>query len=193
MVVINQLTPIYVSFAVAGRYLADVRRYQAQKPLTVLATMPSAMVPGAQTQAAPSDEGAPAGRGGQPRVPQCRRPQAASAASAANAANGRGAAPEVALGPDTEQGRVTFIDNAVDPTTGTIKLKGTFENRNRQLWPGLFVRSGCSSRRMPARWSSRRRPCRRRRTGSTSTSSKRIARWRCGRSERRAASRATRW
>jgi multidrug efflux system membrane fusion protein len=36
-------------------------------------------------------------------------------------------------------GRVTFIDNQVDPATGTIKLKALFENANRQLWPGEFV------------------------------------------------------
>ena len=34
---------------------------------------------------------------------------------------------------------VTFIDNAVDTTTGTIKLKGTFDNSDHGLWPGLFV------------------------------------------------------
>jgi len=34
---------------------------------------------------------------------------------------------------------VTFIDNAVDPTTGTIKLKALFDNTNRELWPGEFV------------------------------------------------------
>lgn len=37
------------------------------------------------------------------------------------------------------QGVVTFIDNAVDPTTGTIKVKATFENGDHQLWPGQFV------------------------------------------------------
>ena len=37
------------------------------------------------------------------------------------------------------QGRLTFIDNAVDKATGTIKLKGTFENHDRRLWPGQFV------------------------------------------------------
>jgi multidrug efflux system membrane fusion protein len=36
-------------------------------------------------------------------------------------------------------GRITFIDNAVDPTTGTIKAKGSFENADRRLWPGQFV------------------------------------------------------
>ena len=36
-------------------------------------------------------------------------------------------------------GELSFIDNAVDITTGTIKLKGTFPNRDHRLWPGQFV------------------------------------------------------
>jgi multidrug efflux system membrane fusion protein len=39
-----------------------------------------------------------------------------------------------------ETGTLTFVDNAVDMTTGTIKLKGTFANQDRKLWPGQFVR-----------------------------------------------------
>jgi len=31
------------------------------------------------------------------------------------------------------------VDNAVDPATGTIKIKGTFPNAGRRLWPGQFV------------------------------------------------------
>jgi len=38
-----------------------------------------------------------------------------------------------------EQGLLTFIDNTVDKTTGTILLKGTFPNKKRRLWPGQFV------------------------------------------------------
>ena len=38
-----------------------------------------------------------------------------------------------------EEGVLTFVDNTVDPTTGTIKLKGTFENPKKRLWPGQFV------------------------------------------------------
>jgi multidrug efflux system membrane fusion protein len=38
-----------------------------------------------------------------------------------------------------ERGVLTFIDNNVDSTTGTIKLKGTFENTNRKLWPGEYA------------------------------------------------------
>jgi multidrug efflux system membrane fusion protein len=36
-------------------------------------------------------------------------------------------------------GRVTFVDNAVDSTTGTIKIKATYPNDDRRLWPGQFV------------------------------------------------------
>jgi len=39
-----------------------------------------------------------------------------------------------------EIGVLTFVDNAVDMTTGTIRLKGTFPNTDHKLWPGQFVR-----------------------------------------------------
>ncbi len=38
-----------------------------------------------------------------------------------------------------EKGILTFVDNSVDSKTGTIRLKGTFDNRERRLWPGQFV------------------------------------------------------
>ncbi|WP_224982057.1 efflux RND transporter periplasmic adaptor subunit [Geomonas agri] len=38
-----------------------------------------------------------------------------------------------------EQGTVTFLDNGVDPATGTIKVKATFANARKTLWPGQFV------------------------------------------------------
>ena len=37
------------------------------------------------------------------------------------------------------QGEVAFIDNAVDPTTGTVQLKAAFDNADTALWPGQFV------------------------------------------------------
>jgi membrane fusion protein, multidrug efflux system len=37
------------------------------------------------------------------------------------------------------RGDLSFIDNSVDQATGTIKLKGTFTNVDRRLWPGQFV------------------------------------------------------
>ena len=84
MVTINQMAPINVSFAVPGKLLDDIRRYQAAASLRV-----DALIGGA---------------------------------------NGTG-----------PRGDVTFIDNAVDPATGTIKLKAHFDNANRELWPGEFV------------------------------------------------------
>jgi multidrug efflux system membrane fusion protein len=94
LVIINQLTPVYVTFAVPGRFLADVRRYQARNPLSVSATAPPAET---DVESVPAE------------------------------------APEAA------RGVVTFIDNTVDVTTGTIRLKATFPNGNHQLWPGAFV------------------------------------------------------
>lgn len=48
-----------------------------------------------------------------------------------------------ALIPNDEQtpeiGELTFIDNNVDTATGTIRLKGIFENPAKRLWPGQFV------------------------------------------------------
>jgi multidrug efflux system membrane fusion protein len=38
-----------------------------------------------------------------------------------------------------EQGVLTFVNNTVDSSTGTILLKGTFPNSGRRLWPGQFV------------------------------------------------------
>ncbi len=110
LVVINQLSPVYVTFSVPGRYLADIRRFQARQPLPVTALTTTSLTPastgGANANPAPGADGA-----------------ASAAADPAGAA----------------QGVVSFIDNSVDPTTGTIRLKGTFPNSDRQLWPGVFV------------------------------------------------------
>ena len=37
------------------------------------------------------------------------------------------------------QGTLIFVDNAVDPSTGTIRLRAQFENADAALWPGQFV------------------------------------------------------
>jgi multidrug efflux system membrane fusion protein len=84
LVVINQVTPIYVSFAIPESRLPDLKRYMALGSLHV--------------QAAPPNE----------------------------------------VGPQAA-GRITFVDNAVDQTTGTIRVKATFPNEDRRLWPGQFV------------------------------------------------------
>jgi multidrug efflux system membrane fusion protein len=84
MVVINQIQPISVGFAVPEQQLDEVRRYREAGTLRVTAVDPT---------------------------------------------GGR------ALG----TGSVTFIDNRVDPTTGTIALKAAFPNESNALWPGQFV------------------------------------------------------
>jgi multidrug efflux system membrane fusion protein len=38
-----------------------------------------------------------------------------------------------------EHGKISFLDNTVDSTTGTIRLKAQFMNENKRLWPGQFV------------------------------------------------------
>jgi membrane fusion protein, multidrug efflux system len=115
LLVINQMAPIYVGFSVPGRFLGDIRRYQAQRSLKVQARLQGS--PTGPTQLA---VGTPDARPGDPAAPAAVAPRPSDAAPA-------------------EEGSVTFIDNAVDPTTGTIKLKATFPNTNHTLWPGLFV------------------------------------------------------
>ena len=118
MVIINQVAPIYVTFSVPGRYLPDIRRYQAQQPLKIEARIQPAGTPGAP-QVAPPNAGA---------VPPTDGDGASNAAP-----------PPAPTSITIESGSVSFIDNTVDPTTGTIKMKGTFGNADHALWPGLFV------------------------------------------------------
>jgi len=130
MVTINQLSPIYVVFAVPGRYLTDIRRYQAQRALTAHAKGQAALPPGAQPPPPPvlgSLQAAP------PAGSQAGAPGANPSTLAKSEASA-GMTP-----PISESGRVTFIDNAVDPTTGTIRLKATFDNADHALWPGQFL------------------------------------------------------
>ncbi len=84
LVVINQISPLYVDFSVPEQYLSQIKKYNAARPLQVDAIIPN-------------DEGRPA------------------------------------------RGVLSFVDNAVDRTTGTIRLKGTFPNRDKRLWPGQFA------------------------------------------------------
>ncbi len=60
-----------------------------------------------------------------------------------NAAAAKGALSVDVFGNDgvtvIDQGKLAGIDNQVDPTTGTLKLKAVFPNANFQLWPGQFV------------------------------------------------------
>ncbi len=115
LVVINQLAPVYVTFSVPGRFLNDIRRYQAVRPLAVTAVA-------AVTGSAATPGGAPQADG------------AAVTPSAGAGANARAHRPS-----PPARGVVTFIDNAVDAATAMIRLKGTFPNGDYGLWPGSFV------------------------------------------------------
>jgi len=84
LVVINQVRPIYVNFAIPEQNLPDVRKYMAAGPLAVEVILPDP------------------------------------------------ATPRIA-------GQLIFVDNAVDPSTGTIRLRGRFDNNDAALWPGQFV------------------------------------------------------
>ncbi len=46
-------------------------------------------------------------------------------------------------------GTVSFLDNSVDSSTGTIALKGSFANTDRRLWPGEFVQVVLTLRELP--------------------------------------------
>ena len=60
-----------------------------------------------------------------------------------NKAFAQGALPVEALGPDNktavDRGTLHVVDNQVDQTTGTVKLKAEFPNPDLQLWPGQFI------------------------------------------------------
>jgi multidrug efflux system membrane fusion protein len=66
-------------------------------------------------------------------LPQVRAGQASS--SLLVTAHPQGTEP----GAGESIGKLSFVDNAIDTATGTIKLKATFPNQSRQLWPGQIL------------------------------------------------------
>ena len=84
IVTVNQLSPIYVTFSLPEKRLAEIKRAMAAGQLKIGAVIPNE--PGS-----------------------------------------------------TETGTISFLDNAVNSATGTIKLKGVFANKSHKLWPGQFT------------------------------------------------------
>ena len=115
LVVINQVRPIYVRFAVPGSMLPLVLQYGAKGGLPVTA-MPNA----ASSPTAPKDTTSASMDAGQKASPQ------------------RVAVDPAASNPDGH-GIQTFIDNAVDTTTGTVQLRAKFANAGGTLWAGQFM------------------------------------------------------
>ena len=120
MVTINQIRPILVRFAVPSRYLPQIQRYQRQGPVAVR------VVPTGSGQQGPLPGGPD--QGGAP-APGALGDTASRQASLGGTAGGEG----------VRSGTLSFVDNAVDTTTGTVMLKGTFRNEEASLWPGAFV------------------------------------------------------
>jgi multidrug efflux system membrane fusion protein len=119
LVVINQVRPILVRFAVPGSQLPLILHYGKAGGLPVTAT-PSV------ASAVP------------PPAPAAKTPPPTDVAAAATpvpVARGAGRDPT----DPPPQGTLYFIDNAVDTATGTVQLKAIFDNRDGQMWAGLFV------------------------------------------------------
>lgn len=85
LVVINQVSPIYLNFAVPEQHLGAIRAAMAKHTLKVEASLTDS-----------------------------------KGTTAAN-------------------GELAFIDNAIDATTGTVKLRARFPNQDKLLWPGQFA------------------------------------------------------
>jgi membrane fusion protein, multidrug efflux system len=81
---VNQIQPIYVSFALPQNELPELRNAMAQGPVQVQVL-------------AQGDKGTPV------------------------------------------TGKVAFFENSIDATSGTITVRGTFDNAEQRLWPGQFV------------------------------------------------------
>jgi multidrug efflux system membrane fusion protein len=116
LVVINQIRPITVRFSVPSSELPKLLRYAPNGGLPVTA------VPGGGSAASAAMDSA-----GQAAA----MPESSPLAEAVAAAAGNGTEPE--------RGTLSFIDNAVDTTTGTVQLKATFDNRDGDLWAGQFA------------------------------------------------------
>lgn len=116
LVVINQIRPIMVRFALPSSELPKLQRYAVNGGLPVMA------LPGGS---------AGAGNPADSAITSSPMPESSPMADALAAQQGAGIQPE--------SGTLTFIDNAVDTTTGTVQLKATFANQDGALWVGQFA------------------------------------------------------
>ncbi|MBX9569839.1 MAG: efflux RND transporter periplasmic adaptor subunit [Candidatus Obscuribacterales bacterium] len=112
LVVINRLKPIYVTFALPESDFAQVKQYEANGSLKVDVLLPTQGSGGTGFGRADTLPGS-----SEPSLDKSKLPSNVRKVS----------------------GRLSFVDNAVQTTTGTIKLKGTFDNEDAHLWPGQFV------------------------------------------------------
>lgn len=149
LVVINQVRPILVRFAIPSSQLGLVLQYGANGGLPVSAVPGglAAPTPSIDSLAAaamnpvqdPAGQDASATTSGGSRSPQAvpDPPAAGGAAGATGSANG--AVQQGGIVGERLNGKLTFIDNAVDTATGTVQLKAVFDNANGRLWAGQFA------------------------------------------------------
>jgi membrane fusion protein, multidrug efflux system len=135
LVVINQISPILVRFAIPSTQLPLLQRYGTVGGLVVTATPSSGSESVTRSAAGPiglsvggsdPDQGAGAGNAGQ-------------GGPGGGAGRAAPATPSLVPIAQPENGSLSFIDNAVDTTTGTVLLKASFPNPNKRLWVGEFV------------------------------------------------------
>jgi len=138
LVSLTQLDPIAVAFSLPQRYLADAltalkdggAAVSAMPPES--ASTPSAAAPSGLMPAAPASAASGGGREGR----EGREAREGGGGGGGGGAGGRPAAPPPV---PALQGRLKFVDNSVDPTSGTVKAKAVFDNAAGKLWPGAFV------------------------------------------------------
>src|SRR2546423_3726605 len=131
LVVINQISPILVRFAIPSTQLPLLQKYGTLGGLVVQAT------PNSGSDAiVDTNVNTPIGLSvgdGDPAQPSSGPPSGRPGASGPSSPSRL-----VAL-TQPEHGSLSFIDNAVDTTTGTVLLKASFPNPNKRLWAGEFV------------------------------------------------------
>lgn len=133
LVTVQNLNKIYADFVIPERDLQQVREKMADSTLKVEVWLPNeAELQKMQVATAtPSTAGNP-GTAGNPttRAAVAQAPAAQPIASAPAAPASR---------PAVRTGDLTFLDTAVQPGLGTVRLRATLENKDRYFWPGQFV------------------------------------------------------
>ncbi len=124
LVTITQLQPISVIFTLPQQSLAAIRTAMQNGPAEVLAT-PQGSNGSNDTDTSAADSAGPG----------------LATASADPPSDPASADPATPPAPATvlDRGTVSILDNQVDSSTGTVRLKATFPNPNLTLWPGGFV------------------------------------------------------
>jgi multidrug efflux system membrane fusion protein len=139
LVVINQIQPIMVRFSVPASELRKILKFGGKGGLPVTVG-PSASAAGPQTFDTLGKSGTADFSTSAKAVP-LNPPGTAASDKGGRGSGARTAAVAPAMNPDLSLGTLSFIDNAVDTTTGTVQLKATFDNHSGNLWVGQFVSS----------------------------------------------------